>query len=46
MIEKLTKSYSPAVITGKPMAYGGSLGRDTATARGGFFIVQEMMTTR
>ncbi|MDA1208657.1 MAG: Glu/Leu/Phe/Val dehydrogenase [bacterium] len=41
--EKQTKSYSPAVITGKPLAFGGSLGRDTATARGGFFILQEMM---
>lgn len=41
--EKITNSYSPAMITGKPLAYGGSLGRDTATARGGFFILQELM---
>ncbi|PIQ75682.1 glutamate dehydrogenase [Candidatus Peregrinibacteria bacterium CG10_big_fil_rev_8_21_14_0_10_49_24] len=41
--EKETRTYSPAVITGKPVSYGGSLGRDTATARGGFFILQEMM---
>jgi len=41
--EQLTGSYSPAVITGKPLSYGGSIGRDTATARGGFFILQEMM---
>lgn len=41
--EKLTHSYSPAFITGKPMAFGGSLGRDTATARGGFFLLQEMI---
>lgn len=41
--EKQTKTYSPAMITGKPLAFGGSLGRDTATARGGFFILQEMV---
>jgi len=41
--EKLTHTYSPAMITGKPLSYGGSLGRDTATARGAFFILQEMM---
>ncbi len=41
--ETVTHSYSPAMITGKPLAYGGSLGRDTATARGGFFILQEMI---
>lgn len=41
--EKVTGSYAPAMITGKPVSFGGSLGRDTATARGGFFIIQEMM---
>lgn len=41
--EKQTRTYSPAVITGKPLSYGGSFGRDTATARGGFFILREMM---
>jgi glutamate dehydrogenase (NADP+) len=31
------------MITGKPVSFGGSLGRDTATARGGFFILQELV---
>lgn len=34
---------SPAVITGKPVSMGGSLGRDTATGKGAFFVVQAMM---
>lgn len=33
---------SPAVITGKPIALGGSLGRDDATARGGFYQILEL----
>jgi glutamate dehydrogenase (NADP+) len=41
--EKITRTYSPAMITGKPLSFGGSVGRDTATARGGFFILQEMV---
>jgi glutamate dehydrogenase/leucine dehydrogenase len=30
----------PGVITGKPIHRGGSLGRDDATARGGFYVLQ------
>jgi len=41
--EKETRSFSPSVITGKPLSFGGSIGRDTATARGGFFIIEEMI---
>jgi len=33
---------SPAVITGKPIALGGSLGRNDATARGGFYLVDHL----
>ena len=35
-----------AVVTGKPVEKGGSLGRDRATAMGGFYILQEMVKTR
>lgn len=41
--ESITHSYAPAMITGKPLSYGGSRGRDKATARGAFFILQELM---
>jgi glutamate dehydrogenase/leucine dehydrogenase len=33
--------YSPAVITGKPVSIGGSLGRGYATALGGYFATKE-----
>lgn len=32
----------PGVITGKPIARGGSEGRDDATARGGFYVLREV----
>jgi glutamate dehydrogenase (NADP+) len=38
----ITRRRTPAVITGKPLALGGSLGRDTATADGGFFVTQAL----
>ncbi|MEA5464245.1 Glu/Leu/Phe/Val family dehydrogenase [Leptothoe sp. PORK10 BA2] len=34
---------SPAVITGKPVALGGSLGRSTATGTGAFYVLEAMM---
>lgn len=40
--EKVTKTYAPDMITGKPLSFGGSLGRDRATARGGFFVLEQM----
>jgi len=39
---QITGSVTPAVITGKPIALGGSLGRNDATARGGFYLVQHL----
>jgi len=33
---------TPAVITGKPIALGGSLGRGDATARGGYYLVRHL----
>lgn len=38
---KITGYYAPGVITGKPIAVGGSLGRNDATARGGVYTVRE-----
>lgn len=35
---------SPAVITGKPIPLGGSLGRDDATAKGGYYVLNNLMT--
>ncbi len=43
--EKQKKEFE-AVITGKALGQGGSLGRDRATAMGGFYVLQAMMETR
>ncbi len=39
----ITGKNEPAVITGKPIEIGGSLGRDRATAMGGAFVLQKIL---
>lgn len=38
----IRRQITPAVITGKPLTMGGSLGRETATAMGTFFLMEAM----
>lgn len=40
---RLVSKYQPGVVTGKPIEVGGSLGRNTATAQGGAYILEEYM---
>lgn len=37
---RITGSFVPGVVTGKPLELGGSRGRDTATALGGAFLLR------
>ncbi len=39
--EQICQEHHPGVITGKPLALGGSKGRGDATARGGIYITRE-----
>jgi glutamate dehydrogenase (NADP+) len=39
----IRRHISPAVVTGKPITMGGSLGRETATAMGAFFVIENVM---
>lgn len=38
---RLAGKWTPGAFTGKPLAAGGSKGRDRATAQGGFFVLSE-----
>lgn len=39
----IRRQICPGVVTGKPITMGGSLGRETATAMGAFFVIQTIM---
>ena len=34
--------YTPAIVTGKPVELGGSIGRDSSTGRGAVFVIDEI----
>jgi len=38
----IRRQISPAVVTGKPITMGGSVGRDSATATGAYFVIESM----
>jgi glutamate dehydrogenase/leucine dehydrogenase len=40
--EKIHGRSEPGMITGKPLQLGGSLGRRTATAQGGVYVLEEL----
>ena len=42
----IVRKHTPAVITGKPIPLGGSLGREDATGRGGYYVIKEIEKQR
>jgi glutamate dehydrogenase (NAD(P)+) len=45
LMDEYSKKYghNPAVVTGKPVDLGGSLGRESATGRGAFFVLEQAL---
>ncbi|MBX9809675.1 Glu/Leu/Phe/Val dehydrogenase, partial [Candidatus Gracilibacteria bacterium] len=43
---KLVGHWTPGVFTGKPLSIGGSLGRDTATAQGGLYVLEAYLKAK
>lgn len=39
----IRRQITPAVVTGKPLTMGGSVGRESATATGAFFVIESML---
>jgi glutamate dehydrogenase (NADP+) len=39
----IQRKITPAVITGKPLTMGGSVGRETATGMGAYFVMETLM---
>jgi glutamate dehydrogenase (NADP+) len=39
----IKRQICPAVVTGKPVSMGGSLGRESATAMGAFFVIESTL---
>ncbi len=39
----ITRHICPAVVTGKPISMGGSVGREAATATGAYYVIQSML---
>lgn len=44
--EKLHDKHEPAMITGKPLALGGSKGRNNATALGGVYVLEAYLASQ
>ncbi len=42
---KLVGHWTPGTFTGKPLSIGGSLGRDTATAQGGLYVLEAYLAS-